>query len=72
MALLGLMASPNSPNREFNPLLAVHPPPSHTHPLPPIYLPLILATHDTNSGCEKVAQNPAVLVSYIPEIVIKH
>ena len=61
--LLGLIASPNSPNREFNSHPADHPPPppfqlstpSHPpYPFPPTH-PLIYATHDINSGCENVA-----------------
>ena len=42
LALLELIASPNSPNRGFNPSLAAHPPP----PLTPTDLPLIRTTGD--------------------------
>ena len=53
LALLGLIASPNSPNRGFNLPPADHPP----RP------PLIRATRDIIVVVNKVAQNPAVLAS---------
>ena len=43
MALLELIASLNSPNKEYNPTLDVHPPAPHATPAHP---PLIHATHD--------------------------
>ena len=59
LALLGLMATPNSPIGRYNP-----PPASHaTCPLYPPH-PLIRAIHDITVVVKKVAQNPVVLASY--------
>ena len=69
LALLRLIATPNSPVGWCNPPLASHPPPPPTHPLhpptpfPPAH-PLIHAIHDVTVVVKKVAQNPAVLASY--------
>ena len=62
LALLGLIASPNSPNGGFNPPPAAHPLPPPTLPLPPTK-PLICATGDIIVVVRKVAQNPAVIAS---------
>ena len=37
LALIGLIASPNSPNKGFNPPPASHSPPPPTPPLPPAH-----------------------------------
>ena len=50
------------PTHPCHPLALSHPP---THPL-------IHPTHDNTVTVKKVAQNPAVLGSYITEIAIKH
>ena len=74
LALLGLVATPNSPIGRYNllpashPLPSTHPTPLPSHPpnptpLPPTH-PLIHAIHDIIVVVKKVAQNPAVLVSY--------
>ena len=62
VALLRLIARPNSPNKGFNPPPAAHPSPPH---IPPPSTPLTLtrATHDTTVVVNKAAQNPAVLAS---------
>ena len=57
LALLGLMATPNSPIGRYNPPLASHPP-------PPTCPPLIHAIRDITVVVKKVAQNPTVLASY--------
>ena len=62
------VASPNTPNEGFNLPKAVHPFPLHTLPLPPI--PLYMGHLQYSSGYDKVAQDQAVLTSYISEIVI--
>ena len=58
LALLGLIATPNSPIGRYNPPLAVHPP----HPSPA--QPLKHVIHDITVVVKKVVQNPAVLASY--------
>ena len=60
LALLGLIATPNSPVGQCNPPPASHPPPP---PIPPAH-PLIHAIRDITVVVKKVAQNPAVLASY--------
>ena len=59
LALLGLIASPNSPIGRCNPPPAYHPP-HH----PPTHPPPYTCNPWYYSGCEKVAQNLAVLTSY--------
>ena len=61
LALLGLIATPNSPVGRCNPPPASHPPPP---PTPPPSHPLIHAIRDITAVVKKVAQNPAVLASY--------
>ena len=56
LALLGLIASPNSPNRGFSLPPSAHPPLLLTHPL-------IHATCDIIVVVIKYTQNPAVLAS---------
>ena len=56
--LCRLIASPNSPNKKFNPPPAAH----HSPPLTPPH-PLTHATHDITVVVKKSAQNPAVLAS---------
>ena len=59
-ALLGLIATANSPIRRYNLPLASHPPPP---PTPPAH-PLIRAIRDITVVVKKIAQNPALLASY--------
>ena len=64
LALLGLIASLNSPNRGYGPPPAVHPlPPLTPPPNPPPTYTLIRTTHDITVVVKKVVQNPAVLTS---------
>ena len=58
---MGPIASPNSPNGEFNPPPASHPPPLPTHPpLHPSTHPLYRAISDITVVLRKVAENPPV------------
>ena len=57
LALLRLIATPNSPIGKYNPPPASHPPSPPTHPL-------IRAIRDITVVVKKVAQNPAVLARY--------
>ena len=69
LMLLELIASPNSPNGEHNPLPAAHPPPPPILP-PPALLPPYMCHSWYYSGCEKNYSNSSS-VSYLAEIVIK-
>ena len=60
LALLGPIASPNSPNRDFTPPPASCIPPQPT-PSPLAHPPSITCHQWYYSGFEKVVQNPAVL-----------
>ena len=60
LALLGLIDSPNNPNRGFNLTPAAHPSSTPTLPLLLTH-PLINATHDIAVVVEKAAHNPTVL-----------
>ena len=51
----GLIETPNSTNRRYNPPWAVHPPPQPTPPSPTTYY-FICTTCDTTITVKKVAQ----------------
>ena len=59
------------PNGRCNPPSASHPPPPLPVSLPPAH-PVICTICDITVAVKKVAQNPAVLASYVTEIAIKH